>query len=319
MKKEGFISHIHEESQVAEYISNWLKSVFLGQLNLFVSSMDLVPGNWLTQIRNSLSRSAFVFPLLSIESMKRPWINFKSGSAFMAENTQIIPLCHMDLNPSGLIVPYSYFQAYDLRDPKNVSSLVEYLARDLNLDTPKSNITEFCEEIKRLDKVLFKFFPSFADLKSAEELHDKLDEIDAPIEVPIPEVESWNELDLRFRIYNQRTIEASGYTRQAMGFNIYNTEIPKGKRFLLVGFENTANSTSYDLDKLLKLNINRETVNSYIKGHIHYNDSQFTIKGDGLFVYELPPIVKEYGKVEILTFAFWKIELHNLLIRLYLA
>lgn len=319
MKKEGFISHIHEESQVAEYISQWLKSAFLGQLDLFVSSMDLVPGNWLTQIQNSLKRSAFVFPLLSKESMKRPWINFESGSAFMSENTEIIPLCHMDLSPSGLIVPYSYFQAYDLRNPKSVYLLIGYLANELKLDTPNIDPTEFCEEINRLDKVLYKFFPSFADLKLAEELLNKLDDVDAPLEISINEVESWNELDLRYKIHNQRTIEASGYTRQTMGFNIYNVEVPKGRKFLLVEFENTANSTSHDLDKLLKLNINRDTVNSYVKGHIHYNDDQFTLKGDGFFAYELPPTVKEQGKIEILTFAFWKIELHNLLMRLYVA
>jgi hypothetical protein len=319
MRKRGFLSHIHEESEIAEYIKNWFRGVFLGQLDIFVSSLDMEAGNWLEQIRNSLKDSSFVFPLLSKKSVDRTWVNFESGSAFMVDSVQLIPLCHKDLTPSDLTPPYSLFQAYDLRKPDSVTSLVQYLSGELDLDMPKIDAEAFCDEILRLDKILYKFFRSFEELKSSEELQEAFANVEGLIEVPISEIEIWDELELRARIHNDRIIEASGYTRDAMGFNIYNIEVPKGCNYLIVEFENTDNAISHDLDKLLKLIINRQNVKSFVRGHVHHDDSQFIVKGDGLFVFELPSIVKHVDRIDSMNFTFWRIELQGLLIRLYLA
>jgi len=319
MRKKAFLSHIHEESKIAKYIKNWFRDAFLGQLDIFVSSRDIEVGNWLEQIRNSLRNSSFVFPLLSRKSVGRTWVNFESGSVFMADEAQLIPLCHKDLTPSDLTLPYSLFQAYDLKKPDSVTSLVQCLARELDLDMPKIDAEAFCDEITRLDKILYKFFRSLEELKSSEELQEAFANVEDLIEVPIQEIEIWDELELRARIHNDRIIEASGYTRDAMGFNIYNIKVPKRCNYLVVELENTDNAISHDLDKMLKLLINRQNVRSSITEHVHYHDSQFIVKGDGLFVFELPSIVKHVGKIDSMNFTFWRIELQGLLMRLYLA
>jgi len=319
MKKRGFISHIHEESEIAEYIKNWFNKAFLGQLTLFVSSLDMKPGNWLDQIRASLRNSAFVFPLFSKRSLDKPWINFESGSAFMAEGVQLIPLCHKDCTPSDLTSPYSFFQAYDLRKSDNVVRLVVFLAGELGLDVPEIDANAFCQEISRLDKVLYHFFGSLEELLSYEDMKKAGVQFQTPTEVPISGIEIWDELELRARVRDNRLIEASGYTREAMGFNIYDVPVPKGYSFLIVEFENTENAISHDLDKLLKLNINRQNVKSFLQEHRHYNDNQFTVKGDGFFAFELPPVVRQTGRIESMNITFWKIELQGLLMRLYLA
>ena len=319
MKKRGFISHIHEEAQVAEYIKNWCNDVFLGQLDLFVSSLDMRPGHWLEHIRHSLGASSFVFPLLSRTSMDRTWINFESGSAFMAGEVQLIPICHKDLAPSGLIDPYRYFQSYDLRDSNSVIALVQNLSQELDLNAPHIDAAAFCREIVRLNKVLYRFFRSFEELKSVEELREALADVESPIEIPIEEIEVWDELELRVQLYDNRVIEASGYTTDAMGFNVHNIEVPKGCNYLLVQFENTEKVVSRDLDKLVKLIISRQTAKSFIRGHAHHDDSQYTVKGDGFFAFELPFSVKHSGRIRSMELVFWRIELRGLLMRFYLA
>lgn len=319
MRKQGFISHIHEESGIAEYIKNWCNNIFLGQLDLFVSSLDMRPGSWLEHVRHSLRSSAFIFPLLSKNSIGRTWINFESGSAFMASGVQLIPLCHKDLSPSDLTDPYRYFQSYDLRNSNDIKALVQYLSQELALNMPRIDSKEFAQEIIRLDKGLYRLFASFGELKSSEELREALAEIESPTEIPIYEIEIWDELELRVQLHGNRVIEASGYTRDATGFNIYNIDVPKGSTYLLIQFENTENAISHDLDKLLKLVIDRQNIKSYLKGSIHYDDRQFTVKGDGFFVFELPFSVKHVGKIQSINFVFWRIELQRLLVRLYLA
>lgn len=318
MKKRGFVSHINEESQVAEHMKVWCNRIFREQLDLFVSSLDMGPGGWLEQIRESLRASSFVFPLLSKSSIGMPWINFESGSAFMAHEVQLIPICHKDLTPAELVDPYSSFQAYDLRRPDSVTSLVRYLAQELNLDVPQADAEEFSQEIMRLDNVLYRCFRTFDELRSQGELREILADVQNPAEIQIGEIEIWDELELRARIYNNRVIEASGYTREAMGFNVYDIDVPEASKFLLMEFENSENSTSHDLDKFVKLNINRYNVKSSIKGQIHYQDSQFTVKGDGFFAFSLPSSVKYTGKMN-LSMAFWRIELQGLLMKFYLA
>lgn len=319
LRKQGFISHIHEESAIARYIKDWYGSIFLGQLDLFVSSIDVAPGNWLEQVRRSLRRSAFVFPLLSKRSVARPWINFESGSAFMADNVELIPLCHKDLLCSELDYPYSAFQAYDLRQADHVFALVQFLARELDLNTPPVNAAAFAAEINRLDRELYQFYHTLEELRIVEGLREDLQGVDSLLPLPVSEIEIWDELELRARIYDNLVVEASGYTRDTMGFNVHDLVIPSTARYLVVGLEQTDNSVSHDTDKFLKIILDRQIAITKIGGNAHYEDEQYTIKGDGLFVYDIPYSARHAGRIGSLNVTFWKIELQNVLIRLFVV
>ena len=116
MKARGFISHIHEEAPVSGTDQAAIKPAVFGlPLDLFVSSIDIQAGGWLTQVRDAVRASSYVFPLLSLDSMERPWINFETGCAFMSDELEIVPFCHKDLDVGDLRPPFSFFQAYDLR------------------------------------------------------------------------------------------------------------------------------------------------------------------------------------------------------------
>src|SRR3954466_12056486 len=105
MTTTGFISHIGEEAAVASYVKSSLAALFPASLEVFVSSTDMDPGVWLSAIREVIGRSGLVFPLLSVTSMERPWVNFETGCAFMCPDAKIIPLCHKDLRPADLKAP----------------------------------------------------------------------------------------------------------------------------------------------------------------------------------------------------------------------
>ncbi len=232
MKKRGFVSHIHEELTVAEYLKDWLESGFLGQLEVFVSTLDMEPGGWLEQVRRSLRGASFAFPLLSQAAMERPWINFESGGAYIADDVQLIPLCHRNLIPDRLVPPYSHLQSYDLRNVSSVALLVQYLARELGLRSPTLDLRAFSDEVGRLDAALNVCYGSFEDLKGTPELADALSEVRAPVEIAVQDrqVQVWNDLELRVAVHQQRVLELHGHTRDAMGLDITEVPIPAGAR-----------------------------------------------------------------------------------------
>lgn len=94
-------------------------------------------------------------------------------------------------------------------------------------------------------------------------------------------------------------------------------EIPYN--YVVVELRNTNDSISYERDKFLKLDINRQTIKSSIRTHRHYDDNEFTVKGDGLFIFELPNIVKYTKRINIIDFCFWRIAIRGVVIKLYLA
>lgn len=132
-KKLVFISHITEESELAQIISNEIKSSFLGLLDTFVSSDgESLPagGRWLEKIDAALSNSAIQISLCSPQSVKRPWINFEAGASWI-RRIPVVPLCHSGLSKSELPVPLSMLQAANLTSTADLQVVFKELTRVL--------------------------------------------------------------------------------------------------------------------------------------------------------------------------------------------
>ncbi|PYV95030.1 MAG: toll/interleukin-1 receptor domain-containing protein, partial [Acidobacteria bacterium] len=94
MTKRAFISHITEEAGVAAKLKAALARDFLQMLDVFVSSdgESISAGDdWLKSIDNALQQSALMLILCSPSSIRRPWINFEAGAAWM-RRIPLIPL-----------------------------------------------------------------------------------------------------------------------------------------------------------------------------------------------------------------------------------
>ena len=104
-----FISHITEEAKLAALIKDHIQKAFIGMIDVFVSSdgSSIEPGTkWLAGISTNLQVAQAMLVLCSQASVKRPWINFEAGAAWV-KNINTVPVCHTDMPRNGLPVPLS--------------------------------------------------------------------------------------------------------------------------------------------------------------------------------------------------------------------
>lgn len=125
-----FISFIHEEASIATAVQKLIE-MKLGQ-KAFLSSdqWQIYAGEvWLDRIRAELTSAKVVVLLLSLTSVKRPWVNFEAGAAWLMADKAIIPVCYGGLTKDTLPKPYSGIQALNLRQEGYylVKSVAHYL------------------------------------------------------------------------------------------------------------------------------------------------------------------------------------------------
>lgn len=149
MKKRLFISHISEERAVAELVKSVLGRDFLGLLEVFVSSdtESIAAGEeWLRSIERALRDCKIFVILCSPESIRRPWINFETGAAWMRE-IPIVPVCHAGLLPRDLRMPLSLKQGIALNDADGLRRFYVRIAKVLECDTPSRNFSQLALEL----------------------------------------------------------------------------------------------------------------------------------------------------------------------------
>jgi hypothetical protein len=97
-----FISYIHEEETLANYLKELLGEYF--NINNIFLSKDILPGrNWYQEIREALNRCKVTISLFSDASFSRPWINLEAGATLIKIENTLIPVCHSGFNSDNLI------------------------------------------------------------------------------------------------------------------------------------------------------------------------------------------------------------------------
>ena len=121
-----FVSHISEEHELAELLQQRLSEDFLKWVEVFVSTdtASISAGdNWLESIDRALRGARVLLVLCSPTSIRRPWINFEAGAAWMNKTT-IIPVCHSRLRPNELPMPLSVLHAVEAREVTGLETAV---------------------------------------------------------------------------------------------------------------------------------------------------------------------------------------------------
>jgi hypothetical protein len=127
-----FLSHISEESSEARAIKLSLENALPG-LEVFVSAVDIHFGQqWLAEINKAMKRAKAILVLCSPQSVRRPWINFESGSGW-TRGIPVIPMCIKGLNKDQLPDPLGIFQGIELLNADSCFKLAELLAAELKL------------------------------------------------------------------------------------------------------------------------------------------------------------------------------------------
>jgi hypothetical protein len=123
-----FVSHIHEEAELAAAVKNGVEDAFRGHLRVFVSS-DIRdnPGGkeWAAKLKSELKdpRLRLLVTLASQRSVVEPWISTEMGAAWIL-GRDIFPLCHSGLQPGALPRPMSDFGGTDLGADDSASRLI---------------------------------------------------------------------------------------------------------------------------------------------------------------------------------------------------
>jgi hypothetical protein len=77
---------------------------------------------WLSWFETAIRESAIVMILCSPSSIRRPWINFEAGAAWML-GIPVIPSCHAGLAKRDLPMPLSTRQGVSLAEPRDLATL----------------------------------------------------------------------------------------------------------------------------------------------------------------------------------------------------
>lgn len=112
-----FLSHIHEEKELAILLKEAIESEFSGFIDVFVSSDGVsIPAgsNFLKRIEDGLINCIGAIFLLSPYSVNRNWINFELGAVWVRNaisqnnggvNIPALPFCHSGIVPATLPQP----------------------------------------------------------------------------------------------------------------------------------------------------------------------------------------------------------------------
>lgn len=118
-----FLSHIHEETEMALLLKTAIENEFAGFVEVFVSSDGTsIPAgtNFLKKIEEGLIECVGAIYLISPASVMRNWINFELGAVWIrgvgservgGPKIPTLPLCHSGCTPRNLPMPLNNLNA----------------------------------------------------------------------------------------------------------------------------------------------------------------------------------------------------------------
>jgi hypothetical protein len=147
-----FVSHVHEDAAVADYLRQRLSAAFLERIDVYVSSarVDHAGEDWLDGIEQALRDCSVLVALCTPSSITKEWVNFELGAAWML-GKPIVPACHGGLTPDDLPAPLSSLRAIELTEPSGVQSLYATVAKKLEFGVPEANFDTIAAKISELD------------------------------------------------------------------------------------------------------------------------------------------------------------------------
>ena len=153
-----FLSHLTIEKQLAEILMEALKRDFIGLAEFFVSSDTTsipVGEKWLEKTVAGLKDADLHLVLCSPEAVRRLWISFETGAAYL-RGTPIIPICHSGISPDQLPAPLSAFEGLRLSDREGLLKLYNSIASKLGSGVPDARLGDLASDVARFESVYQK-------------------------------------------------------------------------------------------------------------------------------------------------------------------
>jgi hypothetical protein len=149
MTTQIFVSHITEDAAVATRLKLSLVEDFLGQLTVFQSSdaESIAAGDlWLSSISEAIRGSSLFIVLCSPIAIRRPWVNFEAGAAWMRD-LPVIPACFAGLRVQDLPMPLSARQGLELNNAQGLRRLYATIAQAVGCQSPAKDYDALAAEL----------------------------------------------------------------------------------------------------------------------------------------------------------------------------
>jgi TIR domain len=151
-----FISHIKEEKELAFALKSLITDKFLNIAEVFVATdpTSIEMGReWLQRIKAGLRGCSVEIIFASPESVKRPWINFEAGAAWIRKSVPVIPLCHSGMLPSTLPSPLNSLQSATATVEVELRMIFPVLAKAIQCDLPSIDFSSFIAKVNEFETV----------------------------------------------------------------------------------------------------------------------------------------------------------------------
>src|ERR1700683_596746 len=138
MMSQIFISFIHEEEEYAAAVKRFIGKVLGKAAEPFLASDKAqIPAGeiWLDRIKEQLRQAQVMVLMLSPRSVKKAWVNFEAGAAWIRE-LKVIPVCFNGMTKNKLPKPYSSYQGLNLFEAEDQFYLVSSIAAHLGMLPP---------------------------------------------------------------------------------------------------------------------------------------------------------------------------------------
>lgn len=173
-----FLSHAADDATFANVLTDKLRAS-KASLKIFVASRpgDISSGEeWLARIGKELQEADAYVVLLTPTSVKRPWIWFESGAAWMT-GRGLIPVTAGGLVKGDVPLPLGAYQALALESPDDVIQLGRALG--VNIENPDA----FCRLVGEISQLRQETLAQSADSRP---LNPRVNHVEAGGAIPEP-------------------------------------------------------------------------------------------------------------------------------------
>lgn len=153
-----FISHIHEERELAAAFKELIQRTFSPSVPVFVSSDESsvqMGEKWLDEVTSALQECALEVVVCSPKSVLRPWINFEAGAGWI-RGIPVVPLCHSGMFPEALPLPLNLLQSARATEPSALRLVFPLIAQAIGRPLPRIDLDSFVAAVQDFeDRYLF--------------------------------------------------------------------------------------------------------------------------------------------------------------------
>ncbi|QGZ61642.1 toll/interleukin-1 receptor domain-containing protein [Paraburkholderia acidisoli] len=159
-----FVSHIHEESELAVILQTALRKEFSGFVEVFVSSDGAsinAGAHFLEAVEGALTRCVGALYLISPKSVTRPWVNFELGAMWIrgavskangGARLTALPVCHSGAKPSALPAPLNVLNGIRANEASGLEFAFRSLQKALGVNADlRTDFNELAEEIRKFE------------------------------------------------------------------------------------------------------------------------------------------------------------------------